>query len=107
MWVWDGSPHTVTSGSPGAADGKFCSLPAGTAVTAAACNSTSYAQGTGATYSFTFTSSGTFPYFCEVHGAMMTGSVVVAAASSGGGGGGGGGGGTGGTGGGGGGGGAY
>jgi plastocyanin len=91
-WVWDGGPHTVTSGSPGAVDGTFCSLPAGTAPSASACNSTSYAQSSGS-YSYTFPAAGTFAYFCTVHGAMMTGTVVV---GSGGGGGGGGGGGTGG-----------
>ena len=97
-WVWDGGPHTVTSGAPGNADGNFCSLPAGQTPSASACNSTSYAQGTGASYSHTFPSAGTFPYFCTVHGAMMTGTVVVGASSGAGGGGGGGSGGTGGAG---------
>jgi plastocyanin len=90
-WVWDGGPHTVTSGAPGAPDGTFCSLPAGQTPSASACNSTSYAQNQGASYSYTFPSSGTFPYYCTVHGAMMTGTVVVGSASGGAGGGGGGG----------------
>jgi hypothetical protein len=76
---------------PGAADGKFCSLPAGTAVTPAACDSISYAQVSG-TYEHTFASGGTYAYFCTVHGAMMTGSVVVGSGRGGGGGSGGGGG---------------
>jgi plastocyanin len=93
-WTWTGSlPHTVTSGAPGAVDGKFCSVPAGTTPSVATCDSISYAQGNGAVYSNTFTSAGTFPYFCEVHGAMMSGTVIVGASSSGGGGGGSGGGG--------------
>jgi plastocyanin len=106
-WVSTTIPHTVTSGAPGAADGKFCSVPAGTPMNATTCNSASYAQTAPASFSQTFSTAGTFPYFCEIHGAMMTGTVVVAAAAAPGGGGGGGGGGTGGTGGTGGGGGAY
>src|SRR5437868_5971015 len=74
MWQWaPGSiAHTVTSGAPGAVDGKFCSLPAGTTPSVSACDSASYAQSSGS-YSYTFPTAGTFPYFCEVHGAMMTG----------------------------------
>jgi plastocyanin len=100
-WIWDslasdGTPHTVTSGTPGAADGLFCSLPAGQAPSPSACNSTSYAQGPGATYSHTFATAGTFPYYCAIHGAMMTGTVVVGDGGGGGGGGSAGGGGSGG-----------
>jgi plastocyanin len=93
-WQWLGGPHTVTSGAPGAVDGKFCSLMSGT-LNPTSCNSTNYAQSSG-TYSHTFATAGTYPYFCEVHGAMMTGTVVVGASSGGGGGGGGSGGGSGG-----------
>ena len=79
QWVWvSGSvAHTVTSGAPGAVDGKCCSVPAGTPVNRTTCNSTSYAQPQPFTYSQTFLTAGTFPYFCEVHGAMMTGTVVA------------------------------
>jgi plastocyanin len=95
MWQWaPGSiAHTVTSGAPGAVDGKFCSLPAGMTPSVSACDSVSYAQSTGS-YSYTFPTAGTFPYFCEVHGAMMTGTVVVGTGGGGGGGGGSGGGGS-------------
>ena len=31
----------------------------------------------GSLLSHTFPTAGTFPYFCEVHGAMMTGTVIV------------------------------
>jgi plastocyanin len=75
MWTWASGPHTVTSGTPGNADGRFCSN--GGAQTPAACNSISYAQGAGATYSHTFTMAATYPYYCTVHGAAMTGTVVV------------------------------
>jgi plastocyanin len=34
------------------------------------------------TYSHTFTTPGTFPYFCEVHTTMMTGTVLVAGGAS-------------------------
>jgi plastocyanin len=83
-WTWpSGSlPHTVTSGVPGMPDGKFCSLPAGQMPSAQACSGLAYAVTGPATYSHTFTTPGTFPYFCQVHGAMMTGSVTVIAASS-------------------------
>jgi plastocyanin len=75
MWQWADGPHTVTSGAPGAVDGRFCSLAAG-APSPTSCNSTSYAQSSG-TYSFMFDTAGSYPYFCEIHGSMMTGTVVV------------------------------
>jgi plastocyanin len=31
----------------------------------------------GGSFSHTFTSAGSFPYFCMIHGSMMTGMVVV------------------------------
>jgi plastocyanin len=81
LWTWQGGPHTVTSGTPGAPDGKFCSLPAGSDVNATTCNTTAYARFPPFTYSQSaaFSTPGTFPYFCEVHGAAMTGTVVVVA----------------------------
>jgi plastocyanin len=79
-WTWDSGPHTVTSGRPGQADGNFCSLPPGTAVSAAACASTNYAASPPYTYAHTFSTVGSFPYYCTVHGAAMTGTVVVVAA---------------------------
>jgi len=79
MWQWpSGSlPHTVTSGVPGAPDGKFCSLQNGEQPSVQACSGAGYAMSGPASYSFTFASAGTFPYFCQVHGAMMTGTVSV------------------------------
>lgn len=63
-WTWSGAlMHSVTSGTCSTtctADGKF----------------TSAIQSSG-TFSFTFSTSGDFPYFCMVHGAMMTGVVHV------------------------------
>jgi len=68
-WVWATGGHTVTSGTNGSYDGRFCSpdntncvqiLPAGT------------------TYEFTFTQPGTYNYFCIPHWTMgMTGVVIV------------------------------
>jgi plastocyanin len=83
-WTWPAGslPHTVTSGHPGAPDGMFCSLPAGQTASAQSCAGSAYAQTGPATFSHTFTSPGTFPYFCQVHGAMMTGTVTVTAAAS-------------------------
>jgi plastocyanin len=82
QWNWSSTsvPHTVTSGTVPTADGKFCSLPSGSAVSATTCNSSAYAQTAPATYSHTFTTAGMYPYFCEVHGTAMTGMVVVNAA---------------------------
>jgi plastocyanin len=57
----DSAPHTATSGTPGNPNGTF--------------RSTQLTQGQ--TFSHTFSAAGTFPYYCEVHGAMMTGTIVV------------------------------
>jgi LysM repeat protein/plastocyanin len=56
----DPTNHTVSSGAPGALDGKFQSPLA-----------------QNQTFSHTFSTVGTYPYFCEIHGAAMTGTVVV------------------------------
>jgi len=70
-WTWAASGHSVTSGTAGAADGRFCSP-----------NDASCSAGTlspaGTVYTHTFTTAGTFPYFCAVHFSMgMTGTVTV------------------------------
>lgn len=57
----DGTSHTTTSGAPGAKDGKWDGPLASS----------------GGTFSFTFAQAGTFAYFCSIHGASMTGTVVV------------------------------
>jgi plastocyanin len=64
-WTWVGGTHTSTSG---ACPGGNC-LPNGI-----------WDSGTktGGTFDFTFNDAGNFPYFCEVHGASMTGRVAVA-----------------------------
>lgn len=70
-WVFASSGHNVVSGAACVPDNKFCSpadLTCATAPTAAA----------GASYERTFTSAGTFPYFCAPHcSGGMVGSVVV------------------------------
>jgi LPXTG-motif cell wall-anchored protein len=76
-WTNNGqAPHSVT-----ADNGSFDSSPS---CPAAGC------MENGDTYSHTFSSGGTFDYFCKVHGQSMSGTVVVEAAGGGGGGGGGG-----------------
>ncbi len=83
-WNWSASLHTVTSGScvsgsygdSCAADDVFCSP-----------NDLNCSSGptsiTGAVYSHTFNSPGTFAYFCRIHGPIgMTGTVIVDPASS-------------------------
>ncbi len=57
----DSIQHTVTSGVPNSPSGLFDS---GT-------------LNTGQTFSFTFTSPGTYSYYCRIHGAAMTGTVTV------------------------------
>src|SRR5437762_8212068 len=63
QWTWSASGHSSTSGTPGNPDGMW----------------DSGVLNSGATLSFTFTTTGTFPYFCTPHGACcgMIGSVTV------------------------------
>lgn len=65
-WTFAGEPHTVTSGAPGAADGRFDS-----GIVEA-----------GATFSLRFDTPGSFPYFCEIHPEDMVGIVEVTAAAT-------------------------
>jgi plastocyanin len=63
-WTWasSGIPHSVTSGTPGSPDGTF----------------DSGVHTAPFSFSHTFATAGTFAYFCTVHLALMTGTVVVA-----------------------------
>src|SRR5436190_1031322 len=65
-WVWLGNNHSVTTGTQFNPDGIF----------------DSEIQNTGFRISFTFPEPGTYPYYCHVHGAMMTGTITVTAAPS-------------------------
>ncbi len=56
-----GIVHTVTSGTPGAPSGTFDSGN----------------LNSGQTFQFTFSSPGTFSYYCRIHGAIMTGTITV------------------------------
>lgn len=56
----DSTPHTATSGTADAKDGKF----------------RGDLRGGGGTFSFTFAQAGTYAYFCELHGDMK-GTVTV------------------------------
>jgi plastocyanin len=60
-WVWVAGFHNVASGNCCTFDGNF----------------TSGAPASGDTFDHTFSTAGTFPYFCEVHGAAMTGTINV------------------------------
>jgi plastocyanin len=66
VWVNNDSvPHTTTSGS---CSGGTCTPSPG------------WDSGTlnaGQSFSHTFTTAGTFPYFCRIHGASMQGTVTV------------------------------
>jgi len=57
----NGMPHTVTSGSPNAPSGMFDS---GT-------------LNAGQSFQFTFSTPGTFAYYCRIHGAAMTGVITI------------------------------
>ena len=62
--VWtqrDNNVHTTTSGTPENPTGLWDSDP----------------MRKGDTFEHTFTQAGTFPYFCEIHGSIMTATVTV------------------------------
>ena len=66
-WTWSSSGHSTTSGSPGQPNGIW----------------DSGIHNQGATFTQTFNSAGTFPYYCVPHGGCcnMVGTVMVANAS--------------------------
>ena len=66
-WTWGSSGHSTTSGSPGMPNGIW----------------DSGIQNQGATFTRTFNSAGTFPYYCTPHGGCcgMVGTVMVVNAS--------------------------
>src|SRR5262249_55084759 len=67
QWTWDSSDHSTTSGSPGMPNNIW----------------DSGIHNQGATFTRTFNSAGTFPYYCTVHGGCcgMVGTVTVVNAS--------------------------
>ncbi len=70
-WVWAGAGmHTVTSGTAPTPDNKFCDDNNMDCANAPL-------QGSGHTYSFTFTTAGTYPYFCRPHSGVMKGTITV------------------------------
>ena len=66
-WTWDSGGHSTTSGSPGLPNGIW----------------DSGIHNAGATFTRTFNSTGTFPYYCTPHGGCcnMVGTVAVVNAS--------------------------
>src|SRR6266403_553548 len=66
-WTWDSGGHSTTSGSPGLPNGIW----------------DSGIHNAGATFTRTFNSTGTFPYYCTPHGGCcnMVGTVTVVNAS--------------------------
>ena len=63
-WIWAAGSHSTTSGTPNQPDGMWNS---------------GVVNQTGFVFSFTFTTVGTFNYYCSVHGGCcgMIGSVTV------------------------------
>lgn len=66
-WTWVNGFHSTTSGTCCTADGLWNSGTTGTV---------------GNTFDRTFSTPGTFPYFCVIHGQMMTGQIIVTAATA-------------------------
>jgi len=66
-WTWGSDGHSTTSGSPGQPNGIW----------------DSGIHNQGATFTHTFNSAGTFPYYCIPHGGccMIVGTVMVVSAS--------------------------
>ena len=64
QWTWFTGNHSTTSGRPGMPDGIW----------------DSGVRGRGATFTHTFNSEGTFPYYCSVHGEV--GTVIVTSATT-------------------------
>jgi plastocyanin len=62
-----GQQHSVTSGKPGVDQGKVFDSGLGL-------------QENGQSFQFTFTTPGTYDYFCQVHPTQMVGQVIVTAA---------------------------
>jgi plastocyanin len=68
LWTWSGSGHSTTSGPVSGGSGQPNGLWDSSVVNAPH------------TFSHTFTTSGTFPYYCTPHASFgMTGSVIVSA----------------------------
>jgi plastocyanin len=63
-WTWDTGFHSTSSGTCNGGCSKDGIWDSG-------------AMSAPATFSHTFNTAGNFPYFCEIHGAIMTGMVVV------------------------------
>ena len=57
----DNTTHTATSGVPNSPDGLFSSGN----------------LNNGGTFSFKFSNTGTFKYYCLIHGSMMTATIIV------------------------------
>jgi len=66
-WIWAADEHSTTSGTPGNPDGIW----------------NSGIRDTGFTFSYTFSTGGTFPYYCTPHGSCcgMIGSITVTSAA--------------------------
>ena len=75
QWMWASSGHSVVSGTFSGGmempDGKFCSPNDTNCATFQASNA-------GATYQHTFTTAGSFPYYCAFHASIgMLGTIEV------------------------------
>lgn len=77
-WTWQASFHSVTSGQCSddcVVDNKFCSPSDVDCVSSAP-------SGAGFIYSHQFNEPGNYPYFCNVHLGLMSGTVIVQASTT-------------------------
>jgi plastocyanin len=71
QWFWESPGHSVASGAGGVSDGLFCSPNNSN------CANTPVSD-IGTIYEVTFTTPGTYPYFCAPHYSVgMKGTIVV------------------------------
>ncbi|MFZ0062811.1 MAG: Calx-beta domain-containing protein, partial [Pyrinomonadaceae bacterium] len=81
-WTWQGLQHSVTSGAclseqygDCVANNKFCSPSDLNCAVGPP-------SGTGTVYSHQFNAAGSYPYFCNVHLGLMTGTIIVEASAA-------------------------
>jgi plastocyanin len=75
-WTWTGGPHSTTSGTCKGGGGGYYGAQADCSQSGVWDSNSHSAP---FDFSRTFTSPGTYTYYCAVHGEAMTGSVVVSA----------------------------
>ena len=81
QWTWMSGPHSTTSGTCTAGGGGGGYYGGGNSDCTSTGTWDSTAHTAGYQYSYTFTTPGTYKYYCAVHGESMVGTVEVDAAT--------------------------